>query len=318
MGSNEPPRDYWIHQWKYTPTVHRDVYPAIDPKSPALSQKGKIVVISGASSGIGAEGLAPAFAHAGAEAIVIAARRLENLRKVEANIAAINPAVKTLSVATDVTDAASVANLFQTVSSTFGRPADVLVSNAAALQGLATITASDPDVWRREVDINLNGPYLLVREFLLALPAEENESHHKPTFIAISSSASVEIIPGLGNYCISKGALNRLVEFVAAENPRVAAVAMHPGIIRTAMSIDEFAPFEGDTMELVGGMTVWLATDAARWLSGRYVGVNWDVEELVASKQKVLERDELKVALKGSFGESVGQVDAKAYKVNPF
>lgn len=55
MGSNEPPRDYWIHQWKYTPTVHRDVYPAIDPKSPALSQKGKIVVISGASSGIGAE-----------------------------------------------------------------------------------------------------------------------------------------------------------------------------------------------------------------------------------------------------------------------
>ncbi|KAK7541483.1 hypothetical protein IWX49DRAFT_613115 [Phyllosticta citricarpa] len=317
MGSIEPPRDYWVQQWKYTPTVHRDVYPAIDPRSnPALSQAGKIVVITGASSGIGAEGLAPAFAHSGASAIVLAARRLDNLRAVEARIAAINPAIKTLCVATDVTDPHSVAHLFQSVRDAFdGRSADVLVSNAGALRGLSSIRDADPDVWRREVDVNLHGPFLLVREFLRGLPA--NPTTHRPSFVAISSSASVEVIPGLSNYCLAKGALNRLVEFVAAENPRVSAVAMHPGIITTAMSIKEFEPFEGDSMELVGGMAVWLAGDHARWLTGRYVGVNWDVDELLASKDKVLQRDELKVALKGTFGDEVGTVDTKAYKTQP-
>lgn len=47
------PDDYVIKSQAFTKQVHRDVYPAIDPSNPALSQKGKVVIITGASKGIG-------------------------------------------------------------------------------------------------------------------------------------------------------------------------------------------------------------------------------------------------------------------------
>lgn len=47
------PDDYVVTSQAFTKQVHRDVYPAIDPSNPALSQKGKVVIITGASKGIG-------------------------------------------------------------------------------------------------------------------------------------------------------------------------------------------------------------------------------------------------------------------------
>lgn len=47
------PEDYYVKQSAFTKTLYRDIYPAIDPGNERLSQKGKIVVITGASQGIG-------------------------------------------------------------------------------------------------------------------------------------------------------------------------------------------------------------------------------------------------------------------------
>jgi hypothetical protein len=47
------PADYFVSLHQFTKTVHRDQYPSIDPTSPKLSQKGKTVIISGASQGLG-------------------------------------------------------------------------------------------------------------------------------------------------------------------------------------------------------------------------------------------------------------------------
>ena len=49
----ELPEDYYVKQSAFTKTLYRDIYPAIDPENERLSQKGKIVVITGASQGIG-------------------------------------------------------------------------------------------------------------------------------------------------------------------------------------------------------------------------------------------------------------------------
>jgi hypothetical protein len=46
--------DHFVKLQQFTPTVYRDIYPAIDPKQDSLSQKGKVVIITGASTGIGA------------------------------------------------------------------------------------------------------------------------------------------------------------------------------------------------------------------------------------------------------------------------
>lgn len=47
------PEDYYVKQFAFTKVLYRDTYPAINPENENLSQKGKVVVISGASQGIG-------------------------------------------------------------------------------------------------------------------------------------------------------------------------------------------------------------------------------------------------------------------------
>jgi hypothetical protein len=54
---------------------------------------------------------------------------------------------------------------------------------------------------------------------------------------------------------------------------------------------------------LAGAVTVWLSTPAARFLNGRYTTTNWDVEELVKRREKVVQKNLLKVKLAGNFAK---------------
>lgn len=65
---------------QFTRTVHQDVYPSIDPTKAELSLAGKVVIVTGASRGIGARGFAPAFAKAGVKGLVLVARNAEMLQ----------------------------------------------------------------------------------------------------------------------------------------------------------------------------------------------------------------------------------------------
>lgn len=73
------PPDHLTTTHAYTPHVFRDQYPSIDPSTPALSQANKVIIITGASSGIGALGFAPAFAKAHPKAIVLIGRNATKL-----------------------------------------------------------------------------------------------------------------------------------------------------------------------------------------------------------------------------------------------
>jgi hypothetical protein len=70
----------------------------------------------------------------------------------------------------------------------------------------------------------------------------------------------------------------------------------------TKYIIDAFKRFALDTPELVGGMGVWLATDHARFLSGRFVSANWSVDDLMARKDELLAGNDLKIVYQGKFG----------------
>lgn len=63
-----------------------------------------------------------------------------------------------------------------------------------------------------------------------------------------------------------------------------------------------FRKFALDTPELVGGMAVWLTTSKAYFLNGRFVSVNWSVDELVARKKEIIEGNDLKIVVQGKFG----------------
>lgn len=120
--------------------------------------KGRVVVVTGASSGIG-EACAKGYSRVGAR-VVLAARRVERLNALAAQIEKTGGEV--LAVATDVTDEAAVAKMFKQTMERFGT-VDVLINNA----GIADSTAIDVlelDLWKKVIDTNLTSAFLCARE----------------------------------------------------------------------------------------------------------------------------------------------------------
>lgn len=121
---------------------------------------------------------------------------------------------------------------------------------------------------------------MLSAKYFLQLLGSEKQGN----IIVISSAAGLVTIPGSSSYMLSKLVEMPFARSISAENPNVTAVAIHPGIIETDMISDSFRPFAKDTPLLPGGVAVWLTTDAAKFLNGRYMSANWDVVEMMARK----------------------------------
>lgn len=111
-----------------------------------------------------------------------------------------------------------------------------------------------------------------------------------------------QIHPAISGYSISKLATMQLLAHLATAYPNVVAIGLHPGIVETDMLLDAFRRFDLSSPELVGGTVAWLCSDAAKFLSGRTIATNWDVEELAAKKAEIVSKDELKIHLGGTFG----------------
>lgn len=65
-----------------------------------------------------------------------------------------------------------------------------------------------------------------------------------------------------------------------------------------------FVKFSQDTFELAGGVAVWLATDKAKFMNGRYMGTNWSVDELMEREEEVISQGKLIIDLQGTFGKA--------------
>ncbi|KAK4034380.1 hypothetical protein C8A01DRAFT_39157 [Parachaetomium inaequale] len=293
------PTDHFVTSLQFTKHVHQDVYPSIDPSNPELSLAGKVAIITGASRGIGAKGLAPAFARAGAKAIVLVATNAEKLAAVEASLKSTNPNVQVLSVATNIADANSVADLFAKVKANFGH-ADILVNNAAVLNnGSGDMHKEDPEQWWQNFEVNTKGAFLLAHSFINALPSPSTPA----TIINLVTAAAWMVFPSMSGYSISKLATLQLTAHLAAGYPSLTAIALHPGLVDTDMTLDEFKRFDLDSPELVGGLTVWLSSEKARFLTGRVVVSHWDVDDLVERKDEIVAGKLLQIDLTGMFGK---------------
>jgi NADP-dependent 3-hydroxy acid dehydrogenase YdfG len=146
-----------------TKTMHRDPYPAISPEAPENSQNGKIILITGGGSGIGAvstlpfgkevwltnisKAMAKVWATAKASGIVLAGRRVQNLEEVAASLKTINKDVDVLTVQTDVGDDKSVEALISKAKAHYGRVPDVVVSNAGYVEKALPIGKQKPEDW---------------------------------------------------------------------------------------------------------------------------------------------------------------------------
>ena len=299
MDFSNLPKDYMRTSLKFTRTVYQDVYPSINPAKPELSLAGKVVIVTGASRGIGAKAFAPAFAKAGVKGLVLLAMNAEKLKEVAAQIHKINSAVKVLCVTTNIADSKSVDVAFEKIKTAFGH-AEILVNNAGinADGGGALIGDQDLDTWWSNFEVNGKGTFLITRAFIRQLPSTDIAA----TLINIISAGAWSVVPPQSGYCISKLVALQQVPFVAEAYPNITAIALHPGMLDTEMLPAAFQYFDLDTPELVGGLGVWLSHPHAKFLSGRFIAAQWSVDEMLERKDEILKGKQLKVTVNGPFG----------------
>jgi NADP-dependent 3-hydroxy acid dehydrogenase YdfG len=182
---------------------------------------GKVILVTGASSGIGAA-TARAAVSAGAK-VVLLARREDRITALADQLGD-----AAIAVRADVTDAAQVRHAISTAIDAFGR-IDVLVNNAGqAMTG--AIEDVDVDDFRAIVDLNLVAP-LIVMQAAIPTLREQGES----AIVNVSSGVTLMALPGSATYSSSKAGLNQL-----------SAVARNE-LVDAGITVSTIYPFVTDT-----------------------------------------------------------------------
>lgn len=188
--------------------------------------KGKVVAITGASSGIG-EATALLLAERGAR-LVLGARRSDRLADLVARIEAAGG--EAVHIRTDVTRREDLHALVALASERFGR-LDVLVNNA----GTGPISPLDDlrvDEWDEMVDVNIKG---VLHGIGAALPVFRTQ--HAGHFITTASTAAFRIVPGMAIYAGTKFAVRAICEGLRQEaGDALRVTTISPGIVQTAFA----------------------------------------------------------------------------------
>ena len=165
----------------------------------------------------------------------------------------------------------------------FGR-IDAVVNNAGIVQPIAAIVRTDPAGWRYNIEVNLIGPFNLIRAAAAAL------SRQNGRIVNVSSGAANLALESMSAYCTAKAALNHFTRVLAVEEPELTTVAVRPGVVDTDMQtfIREEGPRtmpsdqadyyrqlkdrgELESVVLLGCSIAWLAFYAPREFSGRFL-----------------------------------------------
>ncbi|TGO22892.1 hypothetical protein BPAE_0151g00200 [Botrytis paeoniae] len=283
--------DTYTTPFAITKSIHRDPYWAIDSKNPANNQSGKVIIITGASAGIGAAA-ARVWAEAHASGIVLAARRVPPIDSLIEKLQPISPETKFLSVKVDIANEEDVKNLYEMVQKEFGRHADVLLNNAGYMSN-GMIGEAEPSAWWKGIETNLKGLYHMTHHFIRSQPSPKSPTG---TIITVSSGRAALTGPGGSAYNISKLAEQRLSEHLHLEYPSLRVFTTMPGIVLTDMVSDLFKPYALDHADLTGMLALYLAQERANYLRGGMVGVNWDVEEMEGYGKEIAEKKALQTS----------------------
>ncbi|CAM5240578.1 MULTISPECIES: SDR family oxidoreductase [Streptomyces] len=207
---------------------------------------GRVAVVSGASSGIGAAA-AERLAGLGATVVVLA-RRKDKLDRVVKTIEAAGGTA--LALAVDVTDRAAVQSAADQVAAAYGR-AD-LVFNNAGVQLISGIEELKVDDWQRQIDLNITGLMNVIAAFLPHLT--DAAAQGKPAdLINTSSIAATRILEKFSVYSGTKAYISHLTRLLRVELGRkmVRVATIEPGMVDTELPDHVTDP---DASELMAGL----------------------------------------------------------------
>jgi len=185
--------------------------------------EGKVVVITGASSGMG-EAMAELLSEYGAK-VVLGARRADRLESLAIRIK--NTSGQVAWLKTDVTGRKDVQRLADLAVTAFGR-LDVMINNAGVSQ-LQRIEELDVEGWEQMIDVNVKG---VLYGIAAALPVFNSQgSGH---IINIISTAGISIVPTMGVYAATKNAVRTISEALRQESlGRWRVTGISPGFVAT-------------------------------------------------------------------------------------
>lgn len=239
---------------------------------------GQVAVVTGGGRGIG-EGIAQAFVDAGA-AVVVAARRTEEIERVAADLRARGG--KAIAVTTDVTDDEQVEALAQAAVDEFGS-LTTWVNNAGGSPMRMPLAELPREEWDRTLALNLTAVYI---GSMAAVRHMERGS-----ILNISSGAGSGPVPRSGHYGAAKAGTNSLTWTLAAElAPNIRVNAIAPGVIPTEVMLKAIGRTEDEldkvlsdwriplgrlgTPSDIGAAALYLCSDAGSWVSGEVLRVS--------------------------------------------
>ncbi|GIZ53338.1 SDR family oxidoreductase [Noviherbaspirillum aridicola] len=188
--------------------------------------EGKVVVITGASSGIG-EATARHLASLGAR-VMLGARRTERLEQLAAEIRAVGGAVHFARL--DVTDLEDVRRFVALANTTFGR-VDVILNNAGVMP-LSKLEALKVDEWNRMIDVNIRG---VLHGIAAALPVMQAQGSGQ--VINMASIGAHAVSPTAAVYCATKYAVWAISEGLRQEaGPNLRVTVICPGVTESELA----------------------------------------------------------------------------------
>jgi NAD(P)-dependent dehydrogenase (short-subunit alcohol dehydrogenase family) len=244
--------------------------------------------------------MALALAAAGAAAAVMGRSESHLVEVVETIRAAGGQAV---AFPADVTDAAAVERIAHQIEQQLG-PVSLLVNNAGVVSGAGPIWEVKLEDWQHALDVNLIGALLCAKSVLPGMVARR-----QGRIINVVSGAALGPIQYGSSYCVSKAALARLTECIAADVREygITAFAIDPGSVRTDMTEYLITSEEGRKYlpwyremilaghhvpaELSAKLVTVLASGTADALSGRFIRVSDDLDEMIAQAGQIQQDD---------------------------
>jgi len=185
----------------------------------------KIIVITGASSGIG-EATARLLAHSGA-IVVLGARRIDRLQQLVADIQAEGGTA--VAHALDVTAREQVQDIIDRTVAAYGR-VDVIINNAGVMP-LSPLAALKVEEWDWMIDVNIRG---VLHGIAAVLPQMQAQGHGQ--VINIASIGAHAVSPTAAVYCATKYAVWALSEGLRQESPAIRVTTISPGVTTSELA----------------------------------------------------------------------------------
>lgn len=245
-----------------------------------FSLKGRVVVITGASSGLGLQ-MAHGFAEHGAD-LALLARRIDRLNEIAEAFRA--KGVKCLPIKCDVTNTEDVNNAAEAVIKEYGK-VDVLVNNAGSSKNAGVLDMTDED-WDFTIETDLTSVFKVTRAFAIYMKEKQyGRIINISSIYGLVGNKALDTVA----YHSSKGGVVNFTRAVAAELAKynITCNALCPGFFETELTADVlkteyFTNFMQSTVPLgrygregeLNAAAVFLASDEASYVTGQALCVD--------------------------------------------